>query len=96
MKASLKKQGDNRLEEVRVHADSMDALTKHFRSEVRQLIRFYRTSQTARQVCDIREMYFTAENTILRQHIIQVYALYREAHRDLQAMRRVLRDETRL
>ena len=96
MKACLEEKGASHLEQVCSHAENMDALAKHFRTEIKNLIRSYRTCQTSRQVCDIREMYLDAEDAALRSHIKKVYGLYREARRDLQAMRRAMKREAGL
>jgi hypothetical protein len=71
------------------HIGNMDELSDHFRAELRLLIARYRLWRTSRDICDMKGLYMQADGDALRQYIRQVLRLYREAQRDLQAMRRV-------
>lgn len=67
----------------------MDELTRHFRSELRGMIWRYRLWRAAQEISEMQGFYLQAEGEVLEDHIRRVFQLYREANRDLQAMRRV-------
>lgn len=71
------------------HADNMRDIARQLRAELRTMIRHYRLCRTAREICEIKEIYLQAEDQIRLDYIKRLLRLYREAQRDCAAMRRV-------
>ena len=76
-------------ETVRGHADNIREIAGQLRAELRTMIRRYRLCRTAREICEIKELYLQAEDQIRLDYIKRLLRLYREAQRDCAAMRRV-------
>jgi len=71
------------------HVKHMDNLARQYRRELRFLIRRLRLWRNEKQICDIHDLYLQAEGLFMKEHIEKMLRLYREAHQDLQAMRRI-------
>lgn len=76
-------------ETVPGHADNMRDIAGQLRAELQTMIRRYRLYRTAREICEIKELYLQAEDQIRLDCIKRLLRLYREAQRDCAAMRRV-------
>ncbi len=79
---------DSENDQLRAYAAQLNELTGHYRKEMRQLIRRYRQWQAASNICQIRSFYLQSEGRALQDHMNRIHSLYREAGRDLQAVRR--------
>jgi len=71
-----------------LHIKNMDELSQRYRAGMRAELHAYRSWRMSKEICEICAFYLDAEGKILRQNLKNMYVLYREANRDLQAMRR--------
>lgn len=84
------------VEMISRHANSMTGISNRFRGQMREAIRQYRAWRTSHEINDVHAFYLEVEGKMQRDHIGNLFRLYRESHRDLMAMRREIKNRSKI
>lgn len=82
------------VEMISRHVRSMTGISNRFRGQMREAIRQYRVWRTFHEINDVHAFYLEVEGKMLRDHIGNLFRLYRDSHRDLLAIRRRIKNKS--